>query len=211
MATDHVTVALSVPQRLLKQPLSSEAEFLELLNAICKDKSRFLFAMSRRGNNIGYLQMLCECRPGKKEIFLLDHFREIRGDERSQAISEIEGFLRELADDPSIVFEATKSRYEPEIDVFCNGLDTPVRMELVQDGYKRKVGGWLYWYDEQDVTALLSRATACSDLSVYEDGEGLEHALAFIAAHLRLLKWAEEHDEVFVYAQYIDGFLPKRV
>lgn len=211
MAYSHITVALSAPTGLLKRDPASEEDVLAVVNETYTDKKRFLDTTSRNANNIWYLERICAHREAQLRIFLLDHYRLMRGSEITEALAEIEAFFEELTQKPSIVIEATRTRHQPEVDVSCNGVHGSIRMELVQEGYKRKENGWLYWYDEQEIHEALIRALSCADLSDYFckcDAEGLEYALAFVAVHRPLLELAHEHGETFIYAQYKDGFFP---
>jgi hypothetical protein len=165
-------------------------------------KNRYVFTHSRNGAIFGTLKDICIHSPIGTNLYLLNDSALLEGNDIVSAANNIQDLLTCIENDPGIVLEATKVRHQTTSEIYADGFE-PLGVKIVYPDSAIIKGGWVYFYDRDEVHSLLRRATSSSDPcpSYDDEGEGLEYVFGLLKSHLSLLRFATESGFIFVFAE----------
>lgn len=162
-----------------------------------------VFGASRRGVLLHTLrELLASAGADADGLYLLQEQAVLTGAELAQQRLRIEDLLDAISKNPQLVTEATREAYTPTTTVQCEGFE-PLACEVVYSPDCRIEDGWVYYYSEDQVRAMLAAAICSPDPkpATDDEGESLEYLFGFLKSHAVLLRTAAEAGLCVVYAE----------
>lgn len=197
MAWYSFPIAAAVTRQQAAQDLPPR----ELLGAL-PQLPHYVSAASRNGVLLHTLRRIQDCTPALDSLYLLQEQAVLAGAELAQQRSRIEALLDAISKNPRLVIEATREAYTPTTTVQCEGFE-PLACEVVYSPDCRIEDGWVYYYSEEQVRAMLAAAICGPDPkpATDDEGESLEYLFGFLKSHAALLRTAAEAGLCVVYAE----------
>jgi hypothetical protein len=166
------------------------------------DLPHYVGAASRNGALLQTLRQLLAHAPDDIELYLLADQAVVAGAALAQQRERVEALLTELARNPGLVIAATRQPHAPGGTLHAEGFE-PLAYETVYGPECRIEDGWVYFYTEDQIRALLAAAICGPDPKPADDdeGESLQYVFGFLKSHAALLRTAAEAGLCVVYAE----------
>ncbi len=172
------------------------------LTGIYQPDVPFVYTSSRNGVMLGLLSRIYDIYQPQRKPYLLQDFVQLERQEIQRSYQEITQLLARIAQQPSLVSEATKTPYTPYVTLQTEGFE-PVAAEWVYPSQAVIQDGFFYEYPPEQVSKTLLKAQASSspDLAHDPDGESLEYLFCFLKSHLWLLQQIDPNRQALFYGE----------
>lgn len=197
MAWYSYTLAIAIPMASADRDLEPRT-ILQKQNGA----KRFVYTSSRGGVLLATLRNICTYSAVGADLYLLREPSVLSGAEIDSAAESIAALLSIMQNDPGVVLEGTKCRYEPTTELYCDGFE-PLPVEIVYPSTATIKDGYVYLYTQEEVRSLLIRASSSEAPRPVtdDDGESLEYVFGLLKSHFSLLRFAAESGLAVVYGE----------